>query len=126
MSLEDLRKQIDELDLKLVELLNERASVVVDIGQLKNKGDKPIYAPDREKDVFAKLADVNNGPLPDKCLIAIWRELMSGSFVLERPLRIGYLGPEGSFSHTAAMLKFGDRMVLFTTQEMKFGKIYNF
>jgi chorismate mutase/prephenate dehydratase len=107
MSLEELRKKIDELDHQLVKLLNERARVVVEIGKLKNKTDKPVYAPDREKDVFARIAGANEGPLPDRCLTAIWRELMSGSFVLERPLRIGYLGPGGSFSHTASMLKFG-------------------
>jgi len=107
MSLEELRKRIDELDHQLVQLLNERASIVVEIGKLKNKAGKAVYAPDREKEVFAKIAKANKGPLPDKCLVAIWRELMSGSFVLERPLRIGYLGPGGSFSHTAAMLKFG-------------------
>jgi chorismate mutase/prephenate dehydratase len=107
MSLEELRKRIDELDNQLVKLLNERARVVVEIGKLKNKAGKAVYAPDREKEVFAKIAKANKGPLPDKCLVAIWRELMSGSFVLERPLRIGYLGPGGSFSHTAAMLKFG-------------------
>jgi chorismate mutase/prephenate dehydratase len=107
MSLEELRKKIDELDQKLVHMLNERARVVVEIGKLKNKTDKPIYAPDREKEVFNRITKANEGPLPDKCLIAIWRELMSGSFVLERPLRIAYLGPGGSFSHTAAMLKFG-------------------
>jgi len=107
MSLEDLRQRIDELDYQLVQLLNERARVVVEIGQLKNKTDKPVYAPDREKQVLAKIAEANEGPLPDRCLVAIWRELMSGSFVLEKPLRIGYLGPGGSFSHTAAMLKFG-------------------
>lgn len=107
MSLEEFRKKIDELDNKLVRLLNERARIVVEIGKLKNKTDKPVYAPAREKDVLARIAKANEGPLPDKCLVAIWRELMSGSFVLERPLRIGYLGPGGSFSHTAAMLKFG-------------------
>ncbi len=107
MSLDELRKRIDELDYQLVKLLNERARVVVDIGKLKNKTDKPVYAPDREKDVFARIIKANEGPLPDRCLTAIWRELMSGSFVLERPLRIGYLGPAGSFSHNAAMLKFG-------------------
>ena len=107
MSLEELRKRIDELDFQLVKLLNERARVVVEIGKLKNKTDRPVYAPDREKDVFARIIKANEGPLPDRCLTAIWRELMSGSFVLERPLRIGYLGPAGSFSHNAAMLKFG-------------------
>lgn len=107
MSLKDLRKKIDEIDHQLVKLLNERARVVVEIGKFKNKTDKPVYAPDREKDVFTKIIEANDGPLPNRCLVAIWRELMSGSFVLERPLRIGYLGPAGSFSHTAAMLKFG-------------------
>jgi chorismate mutase/prephenate dehydratase len=107
MSLEELRNRIDELDSQLVQLLNERARVVIEIGKLKNRTDKPVYAPDREKQVFAKIAQANEGPLPDRCLVAIWRELMSGSFVLEKPLRIGYLGPGGSFSHTAAMLKFG-------------------
>ncbi len=107
MSLENLRKRIDEIDSQLVKLLNERARIVVEIGKLKNKSDKPIYAPDREKQVFEKVIKSNEGPLPDACLVAVWRELMSGSFVLERSLRIGYLGPQGSFSHTAAMLKFG-------------------
>ncbi len=107
MSLEELRKRIDELDHQLVQLLNERARVVIEIGKLKDKTGKAVYAPDREKEVLAKIAEANKGPLPAKCLVAIWRELMSGSFVLERPLRIGFLGPKGSFSHTAAMLKFG-------------------
>jgi chorismate mutase/prephenate dehydratase len=107
MSLEEHRKRIDEIDHQLVKLLNERARSVIEIGKLKNKTGKAVYAPDREKEVLAKIAEANKGPLPDKCLVAIWRELMSGSFVLERPLRIGYLGPGGSFSHTAAMLKFG-------------------
>jgi chorismate mutase/prephenate dehydratase len=107
MSLEELRNRIDELDRRIVKLLNERARVVVDIGKLKSKTGGPVYAPDREKEVLEKIAKANEGPLPDKCLTAIWREMMSGSFVLERPLRIGYLGPGGSFSHTAAMLKFG-------------------
>jgi len=107
MSLEEFRKKIDELDHQLVKLLNERARVVVDIGKLKTRTDKPVYSPDREKEVFARIAEANEGPLPNRCLVAIWRELMSGSFVLERPLRIGYLGPAGSFSHTASMLKFG-------------------
>jgi chorismate mutase/prephenate dehydratase len=107
VSLEELRQRIDEIDNHLVDLLNERAKIVIEVGELKNKTDKPIYAPDREMQVFAKILKANNGPLPDKCLKAVWRELMSGSFFLERPLRIGYLGPDGSFSHTAAMLKFG-------------------
>ncbi|MHC4264559.1 MAG: prephenate dehydratase [Planctomycetota bacterium] len=107
MSLEELRKKIDDIDQQLVKLLNERARIVVDIGNLKKEKEKPVYAPDREKEVLDKIKKANEGPLPDRTLVAVWREMMSGSFVLERPLRIGYLGPDGSFSHTAAMLKFG-------------------
>jgi chorismate mutase/prephenate dehydratase len=107
MSIEELRNKISKLDLELVKLLNERARVVVEIGKLKSEAGEPVYSPDREKEVFATITKASKGPLPDKCLTAIWRELMSGSFALERPLRIGYLGPGGSFSHTAAMLKFG-------------------
>ena len=108
-NLEQLRVQIDQIDEELVKLLNERAKIVVDVGQIK-KSDKnapPIYAPDRERRVLEKVKAANKGPLPDRTLTAIYRELMSGSFYLERPLRIAYLGPEGSFSHNAAMLKFG-------------------
>jgi len=107
MTLEELRKRIDEIDAQLVELLNERAHVVVEVGKLKAEGDTPIYSPDREKQVLAKIKDLNKGPLPDRCLLAIWREMMSGSFFLERSLRVGHLGPNGSFSHNAAILKFG-------------------
>ncbi len=107
MTLDELRQRIDNLDRQLVQLINERAKVVVEVGKLKNRTDKPIYVPAREKEVFARILEANQGPLPDKTLKAIWRELMSGSFFLERPLRIGYLGPNGSFSHTASMLKFG-------------------
>ncbi len=102
-----LRKQIDDLDRRIVALLNQRAQVVIEIGQVKRNGGAPIYAPDREQEVLAKVRKENPGPLPDSCVEAIWRELMSGSFALERPLRIGYLGPPGSFSHLAARRKFG-------------------
>ncbi len=107
MGLEKLRKEIDQIDIQLVEMLNKRAEVVVEVGKFKNLNDKPIYAPDREKAVLDKIKKLNKGPLPDKCLVAIWREMMSGSFVLEKPLRVAYLGPKGSFTHNAAMMKFG-------------------
>ena len=102
-----LRKRIDELDQQIIELLNERAKVVVEVGKVKKTGDNPIYVPERERQVLDQVRAYNKGPLPDACLEAIWRELMSGSFALERPLRVGYLGPPGSFSHLAARRKFG-------------------
>jgi chorismate mutase / prephenate dehydratase len=107
MTLEELRKQIDEVDAELVELLNRRAEIVVEVGRLKSADGTPVYSPDREKRVLDKIKAANQGPLPDKTLLAIYRELMSGSFALEKPLRIAYLGPQGSFSHLAATSKFG-------------------
>ncbi len=107
MDLPSLRKQIDKLDHQIVELLNQRAEVVVSVGKTKRGDGTPIYAPDREQAVLKRLAELNHGPLPQKTLQAIYRELMSGSFALEKPLRIGFLGPEGSFSHLASMRKFG-------------------
>ena len=105
--LSDLRQRIDTLDRKLVELLNERAEVVVEVGKTKQHDGTPIYAPDRESSVLGRVLKSNQGPLPDRTLEGIWRELMSGSFRLERPLRIGFLGPTGSFSHLAALRHFG-------------------
>src|SRR5204863_4160096 len=100
-SLEDLRCQIDALDDQIVPLLNARAQIVVEVGKLKQQSGVPIYAPDREKAVLEKVRALNEGPLADRSLEAVYRELMSGSFALEKPLRIGFLGPEGTFSHAA-------------------------
>ncbi|HEY0007702.1 MAG TPA: prephenate dehydratase [Tepidisphaeraceae bacterium] len=105
--LQPLREQIDVLDRQIVQVLNARARVVVEIGKLKQQQNLSIYAPDREKAVLDKVRKLNEGPLQNRCLEAVYRELMSGSFALERPLRIGYLGPKGSFSHHASVLKFG-------------------
>ena len=79
-----LRQQIDSLDAQIVGLLNARANVVVEIGKLKQQTNAPIYAPDREKFVLEKVRTLNKGPLPDRCLEAVYRELMSGSFALEK------------------------------------------
>ena len=107
LDLASLRKQIDELDRQIVQLLNARAEVVVKVGQTKRDSGGEVYAPDREKAVLKRVTSLNSGPLPQRTLQAIYRELMSGSFALEKPLRVGYLGPQGSFSHVAAMQKFG-------------------
>ncbi len=117
--LEPLRQRIDELDRQIVELLNQRAEVVVQVGRIKNAGGAPIYAPDREKAILQKIRKINRGPLPEKTLLAIWREMMSGSFALEKPLRIAYLGPDGSFSHLAAVGKFGASVEYETVNDIR-------
>ena len=106
-SLDVLRAKIDQLDAQIVDLLNQRANVVVEIGKVKQQSKAPIYAPDREKAVMEKVRSLNKGPLSNRSMEAVYRELMSGSFALERPLRIGFLGPEGTFSHEATVRKFG-------------------
>ena len=106
-TLDALRTQIDAIDEQIVALLNRRADVVVEVGKFKQQFNSPIYAPDREKLVLEKVRRLNKGPLSDRSLEAVYRELMSGSFALEKPLRIGYLGPAGTFSHGAAVRKFG-------------------
>lgn len=105
-----LRRQIDRLDARLVEMLNERATVAVKIGKLKSAmpdGQRRIYASDREAMLLDRLLKLNRGPLPGRAIEAIYREIMSGSIALEQPVRIGFLGPAGSHSHDAAVRHFG-------------------
>lgn len=106
-ALEGLRQRIDQIDRQLVELLNERATVVVEVGKVKQQTGGPIYAPHREAAVLSRVLGLSEGPLPDRTVEAVYREIMSGSFAIEQPLRIGFLGPEGSFSHVAAAAQFG-------------------
>lgn len=111
--LQPLRERIDAIDSQLIELMNERARVAVEVGRAKREaagGDgatAQFYVPAREKAVLDKIRSRNAGPLPDRTLDAIWREIMSGSIGLQKPLRVAYLGPVGSFSHAAAVGKFG-------------------
>jgi chorismate mutase/prephenate dehydratase len=107
MNLTDLRKKINTLDTKIVGLLNERAAITLSIGQEKIKNGKPIYAPDRENDVLNRLRALNKGPIKNEAVEAIYREIMSASLSLEKPLRIAYMGPEATFSHLASLKKFG-------------------
>ena len=102
-----LREKINDVDRRLVELLGERARVVGEVGEVKRRLGLPIYAPHREANLLERIHAMNAGPLPARAMEAIFREIMSGSFVLERGIRVGYLGPAGSFSHVAASRQFG-------------------
>ncbi len=110
MSLEDIRSKIDAVDHSLLRLLNERADLVHEVGEIKKKDGLEIYAPEREEKLLRKLADINTslgGRLPEKSIRAIFREIMSAALALEMPLRIAYLGPTGSWTHQVAQAKFG-------------------
>lgn len=107
MNLKDLRQKIDELDRKIVQLLNDRTQFVLEIGKLKSKEGQATYAPDRETEIYKKIEEIAKGPLPKDALKSIYREVMSAALALERPLTIAYLGPEATFTHLASISKFG-------------------
>jgi chorismate mutase/prephenate dehydratase len=107
MKIKNLRKTIDGIDEKIVGLLNTRAKRILEIGALKNKLKKSIYVPAREQEILNRLNTVNNGPLSKEALAAIYREIMSASLALEKSLVIAFLGPQATFTHLAALKKFG-------------------
>jgi len=107
MSLETVRKKIDNVDEKLVKLLNERTRYALEIGKLKKKDGKSIYVPAREKQVLSRVSKLSSGPLTDKSIRAIYREIMSAALALEKNLKVAYMGPPSTFSHQAARSRFG-------------------
>jgi chorismate mutase/prephenate dehydratase len=107
MSLDELRKKIDELDAQLVQLLNERTRIALEIAKLKTEHGGEAYVPAREKAVLDGVVEKSDGPLSEGAVRAIYREVMSAALALERDVRIAYLGPEATFTHLAARARFG-------------------
>ncbi|GAB3251103.1 bifunctional chorismate mutase/prephenate dehydratase [Chitinimonas naiadis] len=103
------RDAIDALDAQILQLLNERAGHARSIGELKGGG--LVYRPEREAQVLARIKSSNPGPLPDESVAKLFREIMSACLSIERPLTIAYLGPEGTFSQSAAIKHFGHAAV---------------
>ena len=107
LSLEQIRKRIDEVDTKLLDLLNQRADLVHEVGVVKKQAGLTIYAPEREEALLQGLEKKNKGRLPASAVRAIYREIMSAALALEKGLMISYLGPEATWTHQAARAKFG-------------------
>jgi chorismate mutase/prephenate dehydratase len=106
-SLPALRRQIDRIDDQLLRLLNRRARVVLAVAEQKARTNSVVYAPGREKGILARLVAANPGPLPERLVRAIFREIISASRSLEQRLAVAYLGPEATYAHLAARQQFG-------------------
>jgi len=105
--IQELRKKIDELDDKIIDLLNQRAKIVIEVGDIKKAEKLDFHSPNREREILERLTSRNRGPFPQDTLKAVYREILSSSLSLERPLRIAYLGPRATFTHMAGMQQFG-------------------
>lgn len=106
-SIPALRRQIDRIDDQLLRLLNRRARLALAIAKQKARNNSSVYAPGREKGVLARLVRANPGPLSERLVRAIFREIISASRSLEQRLGIAYLGPEATYTHLAARQLFG-------------------
>ena len=106
-----LREQIDAVDRELLALLNRRAGLALDVGEIKKKEGSVVFRPEREAQVIDGLKSHNTGPLQNHSVAPIWREIMSACRALETPTRVAYLGPAGTFSEEAALGFFGSSIV---------------
>ncbi|MDX9709050.1 MAG: prephenate dehydratase [Trichloromonas sp.] len=106
-NLSALRQAIDDIDDRILDLLNQRASVVVEVGKAKAGQSKDFYVPSRERAIYERLTAANPGPFPSEAIRKVFREIISASLSLEQPMKVAFLGPQGTFTHAAAMQQFG-------------------
>lgn len=109
MQLQQLRKKIDKLDDKILQLLNLRAAEVVKISRLKKQNNIAAYSPEREAMILSRLKNINKGVLTAQDVENVFREILSACRSQRTQLEIVYLGPEGTFTHLAAIKKFGKK-----------------
>ncbi|HAY21204.1 prephenate dehydratase [Desulfobacca acetoxidans] len=102
-----VRRQIDITDEQLLTLINQRLQLAQTIGEIKNREDLATLDPKREQEVLDRLKRFNTGPLTEEGLRNIFREIISAARQVQRPLSVAFLGPEATFTHLAAIKKFG-------------------
>jgi chorismate mutase/prephenate dehydratase len=106
-TIQDLRRNIDEIDENILELLNQRASLVIKVGQVKKAENRDFHVPSREREIYERLTAKNRGPFPNEGLKSVFREIISASLALEAPMKVAFFGPKATFTHMAAMQHFG-------------------
>lgn len=107
LSLEQLRDQIDAIDLTIIANLNARAALAILAGKAKNAVAARAYAPERERQILERLTQHNQGPLSNEAVLVIYKEIISSCLSLESPLHVSFLGPEATFTHEATKRHFG-------------------
>ena len=107
--LNELRRQIDALDADIQSLISRRAELAFDVAQSKGQSDRAVdfYRPEREAQVLRNVLERNDGPLSDSEMLRLFREIMSSCLARQEPLKIAYLGPEGTFTQQAVFAHFG-------------------
>ncbi len=115
-ALQALRVRIDSLDEQILELISQRARCAQEVGHIKMatlaEGETAVfYRPEREAQVLKRIMELNKGPLDNEEMARLFREIMSTCLALEQPLKVAYLGPEGTFSQAAALKHFGQAVV---------------
>ena len=106
--LKELRAEIDRMDDEILSLLNRRAEAVIEVGKIKSEQKLRFYVPEREVEILRRLSASNRGPFPGDALKAIFREIISASLALEKPLSVAFLGPKATFTHLACLKHFGE------------------
>ena len=118
MELKKLRGKIDKIDEKILKLFNQRAKEVIRVGKLKKEKNLKVYSPEREAAMLGRLKKINKGPLVSKDVESIFREILSVCRSQKTILEIAYLGPQGTFTHLAAIKKFGKKPKYIPTESI--------
>ncbi|MFQ5596734.1 MAG: prephenate dehydratase [Nitrospiria bacterium] len=113
------RRKIDEIDEKLLSLLNDRARIVQAIGKIKRSEKAEFYVPGREQAIYERLDQRNSGPFSNQAIRSIFREIISASLSLEEPIRVAFLGPRATFTHLACLQRFGSSVSDFPVDSIK-------
>ncbi len=115
----ELRQSIDSIDCRILDLLNDRAKVAKEVGKVKNSYKSEYYVPAREKAILARLREKNQGLLQGEAIESVFLEIISACRALETNLHIAYLGPEGTFHHSAGQAYFGRSAEFIPTETIR-------
>lgn len=118
-TIDKFREEIDSIDSELLKLLNKRTNIAIEIANIKRALNLKFYSPERERAILNRITAMNEGPFPNDALRFIFREILSAALSLEQPIKVAYLGPEGTFTHLAALRHFGSSASYIPVESIK-------